>query len=463
MATTTAVLTAPFDPPVRHHRRLAETLTSLVDQLLIIPSGPKPRRSKPIASTTIHRAAMTDLTFRGLPRVTVDLDDLEHDRFTPHHEIEAKLRAKGDSVTFVVPLALLNGGRSGQSFIHREWQNGSQLWQNSHFTIIRERGQPFDVLDAPPRNRIIDVDPHLPSESVRLMLLNDEPADDQLVPAVRDYIRRRGLYRDTVPDREANLMLNGPRLVGFPDPRNPRAIEQAQRLQRFAGHDPELLVTFGGDGTMLRAIRSRWRDRVPFFGVNLGGQGFLLNGREPGEFWTQHLIVFQLPLLHIVTEFRDGHVSESLAFNDAWVERATGQTAWLKVSIDGVTRVPKLVGDGLLVATAAGSSSYARAMGATPVPLNTEVLVLAGSNVYLPAFWKPALLPTDSIIEIETLDPDRRPLRAAIDGYEESGPVRKMTARVSRTASAELAFLPDHDPVAKLAYLQFPDQEGINP
>ena len=95
-------------------------------------------------------------------------------------------------------------------------------------------------------------------------------------------------------------------------------------------------------------------------------------------------------------------------------------------------------------------------MGATPVPMNTDVLVLAGSNVYLPTFWRPALLPTDSIIEIETLDANRRPLRAAIDGYEEEGPVRKMTVRVSRTAAAEVAFLPEHDPVAKLAFMQFP-------
>lgn len=450
-----AIFTGPFDPPVRHHRRVAERLAKQFSEVLVIPGGPRAGKSKAAFSPTVHRATMADLNFRGLGNVTVDLDDLEGDCFTPHHELESKLRAAGKTVSFVVSADLVRDGQIGDSFVQREWQQGERLWKESHFTILHEACEPLDAADCPPHHVSIEVEPHLRSESVRSMLTHDESADAHLHAPVAHFIRRRALYGD-VPTRPPGFRLTGPRIGLFVDERNPEARAVAATLQPYVSDDPEVIVTVGGDGTMLRAIRSHWRDRLPFFGVNAGGQGFLLNGRVHDSFWTKELLLYHLPLLHVETEFRDGTTAQSFAFNDAWVERSTGQTAWLRVRVNGIERVPKLVGDGLLVATAAGSSSYARAMGATPVPLNTDVLVLAGSNVYLPTFWRPALLPTDSEIEIETMDANRRPLRAVIDGYEENGPVRKLTVRLSRIAAAEVAFLPEHDPVAKLAFMQFP-------
>jgi NAD kinase len=107
------------------------------------------------------------------------------------------------------------------------------------------------------------------------------------------------------------------------------------------------------------------------------------------------------------------------------------------------------------VATAAGSTSYARAMGATPLPFNAQLLTLAGSNVLHPEFWHPAVLTSDSVVTVRNLDPAKRPLRGFIDGVGQ-GAVLEMTARVSNIAAVELLFTREHDPVAKLAVLQFP-------
>ena len=123
--------------------------------------------------------------------------------------------------------------------------------------------------------------------------------------------------------------------------------------------------------------------------------------------------------------------------------------------VNDVERIEKLVADGVLIATAAGSTSYARAMGATPLPLYTPALLLVGSNVLHPPHWRPAVLPADSRIEVRTHDPEKRPLKAFIDGIPQ-GNVQAIHARVSNIAAVELAFLPDHDPSLKLAKLQFP-------
>jgi NAD+ kinase len=154
-------------------------------------------------------------------------------------------------------------------------------------------------------------------------------------------------------------------------------------------------------------------------------------------------------------ERADGSRHAALAFNDAWVERVSGQTAWLRVSVDGRERLAQLVADGALVATAAGSTCYAHAMGAAPLPLDTQALVLVGSNVLRPAFFQPAVLPLESVVELRTLDSAKRPLRGYIDGVEQ-GEVTCMTVRASNTAAVELAFDPRFDASEKLARLQFP-------
>ena len=166
-----------------------------------------------------------------------------------------------------------------------------------------------------------------------------------------------------------------------------------------------------------------------------------------------------LPLLRVDVRYPDGRSSMHLAYGDTWIERAEGQAAWLKVSVNGDTQIEKVVGDGMLIATAAGSSAYARAMGAVPVPLDSQSLVLAGSNIFQPRFWKPMNLPSTSRITLTSLDQSgKRPLRAFIDG-QALGLVQEISARQSLTASVELAFTKEFDPSMKLLKSLFPSDE----
>ena len=136
---------------------------------------------------------------------------------------------------------------------------------------------------------------------------------------------------------------------------------------------------------MLQAIRDHWRLRLPFIGLNAGTLGFLMNESLPAELPGTEVLVYRMPMLRVDAELPDRRRRKSLGYADAWLERDSGQAAWLRVDVDGRTQVPKVVGDGLLVATPSGSSAYARAMGATPVPLSAPVLTLAGSERVPPA------------------------------------------------------------------------------
>src|SRR5262249_52791490 len=88
----------------------------------------------------------------------------------------------------------------------------------------------------------------------------------------------------------------------------------------------------------------------------------------------------------------------------------------------------------------------ARAMGATPIPLNSPVLTLAGSNVFQPRFWKPLALPDAAAVRLTNVDPTsaerpKRPVRGYLDG-EDLGRVRWMEIRGSPVAAVELLFPP---------------------
>ena len=221
--------------------------------------------------------------------------------------------------------------------------------------------------------------------------------------------------------------------------------------------DPNLIVTIGGDGTMLRAIHQHWRKRVPFFGVNAGHLGFLLNDADEviaGSFPPPEMIVRQMPMLYVEMQMEDESWVSDLVFNDAWVERTTGQSAWLKVGVDDRTRLAKLVCDGALVATAAGSTAYAHSMGATPLLADTPAWLVVGSNVMQSTF-KSALLSYDSQVEITSLDTSKRPLNGMMSGITYRN-VKAMRARISRIAAVELSFSPTHDMAEKIAQLQFP-------
>ncbi len=453
-----------FNPPGEHHRQTVRALAQHVDRVVVVPCGPRPDKPVTHDVPAIHRATMVDMTFRREPKASVELLDLETGRFTPHCELVRRFAADGaggHDVSLVVEAAWLRGGAAGQSQIQTAWKEGGPLWRDRHFLVVRRAGEDLASTDLPPRCRVIDL-PWEGPPNIRDKVFHHQPIDGLVTPEVAAYIERHRLYRGGTP-QSMQLRLDDVRAVVFADPRSAEAQTLAEAYCRFEHDDPNVVLVIGGDGTMLHAIREHWRLRLPFYGINTGHLGFLLNDQpirssaqgEGPQFARTDLVVAHMPLLYVETQDVAGQRRTALAFNDAWVERETGQTAWIEVKVNGEVRLPKLVADGALVATAAGSTAYAHAMGATPVPLGSPVLTLVGSNVLRPHQWRPAVLPLTAEIELRSLDPVKRPLHGYIDGVSQ-GLVGSLHARVSHIAAAELLFHPQHDPAVKLARIQFP-------
>ena len=441
---TVVVYPSEFNPPTLAERGAVEELGRRFDKVVVVPVGPDPQRDGAWEAPPVHRAALADLTFFGLPNTVVDLADLEADEPTCFRRLAEKYGKSFDLSFAASAERLVDTERRKRAGADAVWNDGS--W------IVFGR---TDRAALPPKHVVLDVDLPDRGRELRRSALENRLLKHELEPRTADYILRHRLYQGVTPGRSTTKRFEPVRIMLDIDQLNPKAIERAEDLRPLASNDPDLVVVLGGDGTMLRSIHRHWRHRLPFFGLNVGHVGHLMNdARKPFD-GAVDLLLYQLPLLWVEMERTDGSMASGLAFNDAWVERASGQTAWLRVTVDGARRMERVVADGMLVSTAAGSTSYARAMGAPPLPFHTPLLLLVGSNVFMPPSWKSAALRVESEVLIETPDPDRRPLVGYIDGATQ-GNVRAMRVRTSRIAAVELAFLNEHDPMEKLARIQFP-------
>ena len=453
-----ALFGGSFNPPGLHHRAIAATLSSRFDRVIVMPCGPRSDKIATNLLPPVYRAAMTDMTFSGMANVVVDLSDLEQEHFTRAHELDARFRTAGE-VWHVVGVDLIRGGGSGESEIQRSWERGTQLWAEAHFAVLTRPGYKLKKADLPPHSELIELNVPGASREIRAKLERGEDVSAFVAPKAFDYIQRYGLYRAPNPSSWARGSLTDMGYFINADMRNPKAAEWTRKLDgsHQSMESAGFITVLGGDGMMLRSIREHWRARLPFYGINAGHLGFLMNHPRSAlesAFPPGDVIFRQLPMLYIEVEGEDGVKRASYGFNDAWVERATSQSAWIQASVNGVRRLPKLVSDGALVATAAGSTAYARSMGASPLLADTPAWLLVGSNVLEPVDWKSALLSVDSTVEIVNLDASHRPLRAYIDGQDQ-GLVVSMKARISKAAAAELVFNAKHDMAEKIAAVQF--------
>lgn len=447
-----ALFGGSFNPPTVFHRAIGEELARVFDEVIVLPCGPRPDKLTTSDIDPVHRAAMVDLAFRGIPGLTVDHSDLELDTFTRTADLDAEYGKQGE-VWHVVGSDLIMGGVRGESAIHR-WQRGAELWARANFAVVERPGYSIAAIDLPPNHQIIRTPNREGSSSeVRRRVADHQPIDGLVTPEVAAYISRYPLYGAALPPGGARLELVTPRLLVVADSWNTAAVEAGKRLTPLIDdRHPNLIAVLGGDGTMLRAVREHWRRRVPFLGVNFGTRGYLLNTVDPAAltagFFASQFVVHHLPLLYFEARDWSDRKQSGLAMNEVRVERSSTVAVWVEVKRDGVVLHPKVMADGVMVSTAAGSSGYAQKAGVPPLPIDVPKLVLAGvASSITPSFHD--LRSEITFTNLDPTDPPKkRPLRAVSDNVD-LGQAAHVTVRASRVAAAEIVFLAGQDLHAK--------------
>lgn len=455
-----------FSPPGTHHISTANILFQYfgdAGRLIIVPCGPRPDKLAVNDVRPIDRAFMCYLAFRQLIEkgAFLDLNDLEQERFTPTWQLQERY-TENEEIWHAVGTDLIVGGREGKSEIQTSWAKGPQIWRELNWLILKRPGFKINKSDLPPHCKVIESEIPGASSEIRRMIFDRNNLYQRFVtPEVAQYIEMHNLYRGGFRPGSVLHTIHNPLPYFVCDPENPKAMYLCRdRLQKDVTPEHNCIVVVGGDGAMLAAVRELWSYRLPFIGFNTGHYGFLMNnakGFDIGNIRFENMVMRQLPLLYVRTTSDLGHTLNNLAFNDAWIERASGQTAWIEVIVDGVTRIKQLVADGALVSTAQGSTGYARSMGAPPLHVDSPNLILIGNNVVRPDSWRRIVnLPLSSRIIFKIQQVEKRPVRAYVDSKEIPGDIIKMEIRASNIAAVQILFNQDHDIASKLTEIQFP-------
>jgi NAD+ kinase len=177
------------------------------------------------------------------------------------------------------------------------------------------------------------------------------------------------------------------------------------------------IVALGGDGFMLQTLHLCQNLRAPVYGMNRGTVGFMMNAYEikalPLRLANAEQQIIN-PLIMKAT-LTDGKVEIALAINEVSLLRAGPQAAKLQIWVDNRQRMDELVCDGVLVATPAGSTAYNYSANGPILPIGADVLAMTALNAYRPRRWRGALVPKTSIVRIDVLDNNKRPVMADAD------------------------------------------------
>ena len=218
----------------------------------------------------------------------------------------------------------------------------------------------------------------------------------------------------------------------------------------------EVIVALGGDGFMLRTLHRCLSADLPVYGMKLGAVGFLMNRFHEDDL-LQRLAdanTVELAPLCMLAATEAGGEARELAINEVSLLRQMNQAAHLRILVNGSVKVEELVCDGVLVATAAGSTAYNLSAHGPILPLGTEALALTPISPFRPRRWRGAVLPSSCRVRFEVLDNYKRPVSATADAQEVRNVV-SVDVFQETSIKLKLMFDPDHSLEDRILNEQF--------
>jgi NAD+ kinase len=181
-----------------------------------------------------------------------------------------------------------------------------------------------------------------------------------------------------------------------------------------------LVIVIGGDGFMLEVLKKNKNQKKNFYGINSGNYGFLMN-----KFSSENIIknlsnanMISISPLEMVVKNKNNQTKKSLAINEVSILRQSRQAASLSVKHGTRQIIKKLVSDGVLVSTPAGSTAYNLSVHGPILSLNSKKLSIAPISPFRPRRWKGKIVNDRMKITITNLNPSKRPISAVADNLE---------------------------------------------
>jgi NAD+ kinase len=181
-----------------------------------------------------------------------------------------------------------------------------------------------------------------------------------------------------------------------------------------------LIIVIGGDGFMLQTLKKNKNSKKQFYGINSGNYGFLMN-----KFSSKNIVknlskanMVSIFPLEMIVKNKSNQTRKSLAINEVSILRQSRQAASLSIKQGSRQIIKKLVSDGVLVSTPAGSTAYNLSVHGPILSLHSKKLSISPISAFRPRRWKGKIVNDKSKIIITNLDPSKRPISAVADNLE---------------------------------------------
>ena len=220
----------------------------------------------------------------------------------------------------------------------------------------------------------------------------------------------------------------------------PDKLAEMYSLEPFAGRNSQLTaaVSLGGDGTFLRMARDMVKINVPVFGVNFGHLGFLAEieydtMEQAFQLLTDGRYSIEKRCLLQAQTFAEGRKTpqNELAINEFVAARSNlSTTNHMELYINGKPSA-RYAADGLIVATATGSTAYSLSAGGPLVQPGMDVMVITPICAHSLA-TRPLVSPATEEVEIRLLPRNTSPMALSADGIPVCEIGQKDVVRISK-------------------------------
>ena len=181
-----------------------------------------------------------------------------------------------------------------------------------------------------------------------------------------------------------------------------------------------LVIVIGGDGFMLKTLKKNKHSSKNFYGINSGNYGFLMN-----KFSTKNTIknfskakMITISPLELLVKNKQGLKKKSIAINEVSILRQSRQAASLSIQTGTKIIIKRLISDGVLVSTPAGSTAYNLSVHGPILSLNSKKIAVTPISPFRPRRWKGKILSNTSLIKIINLNTKKRPVSVVVDNIE---------------------------------------------
>jgi len=181
-----------------------------------------------------------------------------------------------------------------------------------------------------------------------------------------------------------------------------------------------IIIVLGGDGFMLETLKKFYKYKKPFFGINSGNYGFLMNKLSKKNFFKNLKTSNSVKIhpLQMIVKTKNDQIKKSIAINEVSILRQSKQASSISISANKKNIIKKLISDGILVSTPAGSTAYNLSAHGPILNLDSNKLAVTPISPFRPRRWRGTIISDKSKIIIKNLDVNKRPISAVADNFE---------------------------------------------